>query len=45
MLAAEPPVSGHSIRLVAARLGGDAVAISAASRAREGLCVTAAAGR
>ncbi|WP_328459359.1 ROK family protein [Streptomyces sp. NBC_00448] len=43
-LAAEPPVSGHPIRLVAARLGGDAVAIGAASRAREELCVGAATG-
>ncbi len=33
-LAAEPPVSGHPIRLVRARLGSDAVAIGAASRAR-----------
>jgi glucokinase len=33
-LAAEPPVSGHPIRLVRARLGSDAVAIGAASRVR-----------
>jgi glucokinase len=33
-LAAEPPVSGHPIRLLRAKLGGDAVAIGAASRAR-----------
>jgi len=33
-LAAEPPVSGHLIRLLRARLGGDAVAVGAASRAR-----------
>jgi glucokinase len=33
-LAAEPPVSGQPIRLMRARLGGDAVAIGAASRAR-----------
>jgi glucokinase len=33
-LAAEPPVSGQPIRLMRARLGGDAVALGAASRAR-----------
>lgn len=33
-LAAGPPVSGHPIRVVRARLGSDAVAIGAASRAR-----------
>ncbi|WP_189931006.1 ROK family protein [Streptomyces sulfonofaciens] len=33
-LAAEPPVSGHPIRLVRARLGSRAVAVGAASRAR-----------
>ncbi len=40
-LAAEPPVSGHPIRLLRARLGGDAVAIGAASRARTELGVPA----
>lgn len=34
VLAAEPPVSGHPIRLLRAGLGTDAVAIGAASRAR-----------
>ncbi|MEV0221633.1 ROK family protein [Streptomyces sp. NPDC050704] len=34
VLAAEPPVSGHPIRVVRAGLGGSAVAIGAASRAR-----------
>jgi glucokinase len=33
-LAAEPPVSGHPVRLVRSRLGSDAVALGAASRAR-----------
>ncbi|MFS8197365.1 ROK family protein [Streptomyces sp. CWNU-52B] len=33
-LAAEPPVSGHPVRVVRSRLGGTAVAIGAASRAR-----------
>jgi glucokinase len=33
-LAAEPPVSGRPIRLLRSRLGSDAVAIGAASRAR-----------
>nr|WSY50776.1 ROK family protein [Streptomyces sp. NBC_00886] len=33
-LALEPPVSGHPVRVLPARLGGDAVAIGAAARAR-----------
>ncbi len=33
-LAAEPPVGGHPLRVVPSRLGGAAVAIGAASRAR-----------
>jgi glucokinase len=40
-LAAEPPVSGHPIRVVRARLGSGAVAIGAASRARTELGVVA----
>ncbi|MEV6397430.1 ROK family protein [Streptomyces sp. NPDC051907] len=36
-LAAEPPVSGHPVRALQSRLGGDAVALGAAARAREGL--------
>jgi glucokinase len=36
-LAAEPPVSGQPIRLVPALLGSDAVAVGAASRARNAL--------
>jgi glucokinase len=43
-LAAEPPVSGHPIRLMRARLGGDAVAIGAASRARTELASAGRAG-
>lgn len=33
-LALEPPVSGHPVRVLPARLGGDAVAVGAAARAR-----------
>ncbi|MFJ9821931.1 ROK family protein [Streptomyces sp. NPDC101151] len=33
-LASEPPVSGRSVRVLPAHLGGDAVAVGAASRAR-----------
>ncbi len=33
-LTAEPPVSGRRIRVLPAHLGGDAVAVGAASRAR-----------
>ncbi|MPY57938.1 ROK family protein [Streptomyces spongiae] len=33
-LADEPPVSGHPLRILPARLGGDAVAIGAAARAQ-----------
>ncbi|MGW3103580.1 ROK family protein [Streptomyces sp. NPDC001100] len=33
-LALEPPVSGHPLRVLPARLGGDAVAVGAAARAR-----------
>ncbi|ANS68740.1 sugar kinase [Streptomyces lincolnensis] len=33
-LAAEPPVSGHPVRVLPAGLGGDAVAVGAAARAR-----------
>ncbi len=33
-LAAEPPVSGHELRVLPAGLGGDAVAVGAAARAR-----------
>ncbi|WP_425276287.1 ROK family protein [Streptomyces carpinensis] len=33
-LTEEPPVSGHPVRLVRARLGADAVAVGAATRAR-----------
>ncbi|MFC9843660.1 ROK family protein [Streptomyces sp. NPDC060223] len=40
-LAAEPPVSGHPIRVVRAGLGSGAVAIGAASRARTELGVVA----
>jgi glucokinase len=40
-LAAEPPVSGQPIRLMRARLGGDAVAVGAASRARTELAAAA----
>ncbi|MGW1715334.1 ROK family protein [Streptomyces sp. NPDC002156] len=36
-LAAEPPVSGRPVSVVRARLGGDAVAVGAASRARDEL--------
>ncbi|MEW2400378.1 ROK family protein [Streptomyces sp. NPDC046862] len=36
-LADEPPVSGHPIRILPARLGGDAVAVGAAARARDEL--------
>ncbi|MGW3562675.1 ROK family protein [Streptomyces sp. NPDC000941] len=35
-LAEEPPVSGHPVRLVRARLGADAVPVGAAARARLG---------
>jgi len=40
-LADEPPVSGQPIRLMRARLGGDAVAVGAASRARTELAAAA----
>ncbi|MFE9768373.1 ROK family protein [Streptomyces sp. NPDC005808] len=40
-LAAEPPVSGHPVRVVRAGLGNGAVAIGAASRARTELGVVA----
>ena len=40
-LALEPPVSGHPVRVLPALLGGDAVAIGAAARARAELGVGA----
>ncbi|WLW58387.1 ROK family protein [Streptomyces sp. YU58] len=39
-LTAEPPVSGHPVRVLPARLGGDAVAVGAAARARAELAET-----
>ncbi len=36
-LAAEPPVSGHPVRLVRAALGADAIPVGAAARARREL--------
>lgn len=43
VLSAEPPVSGHPVKLLRAALGNDAVALGAAHRARAGLvsCRTA----
>jgi glucokinase len=38
-LALEPPVSGHPVRVLPARLGGDAVAVGAAARARAELLI------
>ncbi|MFE9603122.1 ROK family protein [Streptomyces hokutonensis] len=38
-LALEPPVSGHPVRVLPARLGGDAVAVGAAARARTELLI------
>ncbi|MBK3573795.1 ROK family protein [Streptomyces sp. MBT65] len=38
-LALEPPVSGHPVRVLPALLGGDAVAIGAAARARAELLI------
>jgi len=38
-LTAEPPVSGHPVRVLPALLGGDAVAVGAAARVREELGV------
>ncbi|MGX1478257.1 UNVERIFIED_CONTAM: glucokinase [Streptomyces canus] len=38
-LATEPPVSGHPVRVVPSRLGGDAVAVGAAARVRAELGV------
>ncbi|MFJ5302451.1 ROK family protein [Streptomyces sp. NPDC088350] len=38
-LALEPPVGGHRIRVLPARLGGDAVAIGAAAQARKELLI------
>ncbi|WP_405951256.1 ROK family protein [Streptomyces prunicolor] len=35
----EPPVSGHPVRVLPARLGGDAVAVGAAARARAELLI------
>ncbi|MYY00699.1 MULTISPECIES: ROK family protein [unclassified Streptomyces] len=40
-LAAEPPVSGHPVRLVRSGLGSDAVPVGAAARARRELAVGA----
>ncbi|WP_405666177.1 ROK family protein [Streptomyces sp. NBC_01166] len=41
-LAADPPVSGHPVRLVKAALGADAVPVGAAARARQELAARSA---